>query len=124
MFFPDREEFRRKAARGNLIPVYKEILADLETPVSAFRKIGRGNYAFLLESVEAGEKIARQTFLGGEPFAIFESRGRRVTIRRDGETETRELGPGDASLTGRGSSHSIENIGDGDLEFVAIILTY
>jgi anthranilate synthase component 1 len=99
MFFPDREEFRKKAAQGNLIPVYKEILADLETPVSAFRKIGRGNYAFLLESVEAGEKIARQTFLGGEPFAIFESRGRRVTIRRDGEAETRELGPEEDPLT-------------------------
>ena len=54
MLKPSFDEFSRKARDGNLIPVYREILADMETPVSAFRKIDQGEYAFLLESVEGG----------------------------------------------------------------------
>lgn len=56
MFKPSLEEFKKLAKSGNLIPVYKEILADLDTPVSAYMKIGDGDYSFLLESVEGGEK--------------------------------------------------------------------
>jgi len=63
MFYPDRQEFIKLAKQGNLIPVYKEIVADMETPVSAFKKI-EGEYSFLLESIEGGEKIARYSFLG------------------------------------------------------------
>ena len=63
MFYPDEKEFIKLSKKGNLIPVYKEIVADMETPVSAFRKI-EGEYSFLLESVEGGEKIARYSFLG------------------------------------------------------------
>ena len=58
MYFPYLNEFRKKANQGNLIPFYKPILADLETPVSAFYKIGKSDYAFLLESVEGGEKLS------------------------------------------------------------------
>ena len=57
--------------KGNLVPVYREILADEETPVSALMKIGRQPYAFLLESVEGGEKWGRYTFLGADPRAVF-----------------------------------------------------
>src|SRR3989304_4831467 len=67
MYFPSLEEFREKAKEGNLIPVYKEIMADMETPVTAFLKIDTGNYSFLLESVERGEKWARYSFLGSNP---------------------------------------------------------
>jgi anthranilate synthase component 1 len=63
MIKPSISEFKRLARRGNLVPVYKEIVADMETPVSAFKKIA-GDNAFLLESVEGGEKIARYSFLG------------------------------------------------------------
>lgn len=63
MFKPDLKEFVKLSKKGNLVPVYKEIVADMETPVSAFRKI-EGNNSFLLESVEGGEKIARYSFLG------------------------------------------------------------
>ncbi|MDI6731099.1 MAG: anthranilate synthase component I [Candidatus Margulisbacteria bacterium] len=63
MFYPSQKEFMELAKEGNLIPVYKEIIADMETPVSAFKKI-ESEYAFLLESVEGGEKIARYSFLG------------------------------------------------------------
>ncbi len=99
MYYPSLDEFKEKAKQGNLIPVYREILADMETPVSAFRKIGQGKYAFLLESVEGGEKVGRHSFLGSEPFAVFQSKGREVKISRDGETETRVLKEGENPLT-------------------------
>jgi len=63
-----------------LLPVYKEILADMETPVSAFTKIGMGRYAYLLESVEGGEKLGRYSFLSSSPALIFESKGREVIL--------------------------------------------
>ncbi len=87
MYFPSLEEFRKKAARGNLVPVYKEILADMETPVSALRKIDNGDYAFLLESVEGGENIAQYSFLGSNPSIIFWSKNDKVTIIKNGTTE-------------------------------------
>ncbi|TLY39729.1 MAG: anthranilate synthase component I, partial [Nitrospirae bacterium] len=73
------EEFRSLAARGNLIPLYREILADFETPVSAFTKINHGPSAYLLESVEGGENWARYSFLGsGSPIVVQEERGKLV----------------------------------------------
>ncbi len=90
MYFPSLEEFRKKAARGNLVPVYKEILADMETPVSALCKIDNGKYAFLLESVEGGENIAQYSFLGSNPSIIFWSKNNNVTIIKNGTTEQRK----------------------------------
>jgi anthranilate synthase component 1 len=88
---PARDAFVAEARRYNLIPVYREILADLETPVSAFLKIHRGEHAFLLESVEGGEKWARYSILGTEPAFVFTARGNEVTLRRrNGGTERRE----------------------------------
>lgn len=85
MLSPSFNEFSRKAKDGNLIPVYREILADMETPVSAFRKIDSGNYAFLLESVEGGEKWGRYSFLGSNPSLVFKAKNSRVeVIRGDG----------------------------------------
>jgi len=98
MYHPSRSEFREKARQGNLIPVWKEVLLDTETPVSAFRKLGNTQYAFLLESVEGGEKVGRHSFLGSEPFAVFTSKGRTVTVSRDGGQRTRRLGPGEDPL--------------------------
>lgn len=70
------EEFRALALHGNLIPLYREILADFETPVSAFTKIDHGPAAYLLESVEGGENWARYSFLGsGSPIVIREDAG-------------------------------------------------
>lgn len=91
MIYPDAKEFRRLAAEGNLIPVYKEILADMETPVSAFRKIDDGRYSFLLESVEGGEKWARYSFLGSRPSIVVRSFGSSVEIIRHGKKETRSF---------------------------------
>ena len=75
------EEFEKLTLKGNLIPVYREILADLESPVSAFMKIGTHPYSYLLESVEGGEKWARYSFLGTQPSLIFQAKGKKVEIR-------------------------------------------
>jgi len=71
MYSPTLEEVKKLKKQGNLVPVYREIKADLETPVSAYLKIAHGNYSFLLESVEGGERLARYSFLGTEPAVIF-----------------------------------------------------
>lgn len=76
MIYPSKQEFIKLSKRGNLIPVYAEILADYETPLSAFSKITDGEYSYLLESVEGGEKIARYSFLGANPSVIFKSDGK------------------------------------------------
>lgn len=80
MYYPTKDEFIRRSQSGNLVPVYREILADMETPVSAYRKIAHGKYSFLLESVEGGERLARYSFLGSDPFLVFKSKGRDVHI--------------------------------------------
>jgi anthranilate synthase component 1 len=90
VYRPTYEEFTATARHGNLIPVYKEILADLETPVSAFLKIDDGRYAYLLESVEGGEQWARYSFLGSRPTVVIEARGSRVEIRRGERVEVVE----------------------------------
>ena len=87
MYFPCKEDFVSLARQGNLIPVYREILADMETPVSAFRKIDDGQNAFLLESIEGGEKWARYSFLGSGPARVFRCRGTSYEILFDGKLE-------------------------------------
>lgn len=82
MFYPSLKEFLRLAEKGNVIPVYKEINADLDTPVSVFLKIKKADYAFLFESVEGQEKIARYSFLGACPSLVFRSKGRNIQITR------------------------------------------
>ncbi|PYR62376.1 MAG: anthranilate synthase component I [Acidobacteria bacterium] len=87
------EEFKELARRGTFVPVCKEIVADLLTPVSAFLKIAEhADYAFLLESVEGGEHVARYSFLGKDPFLILRARGGRTTIERAGAV-TESEGP-------------------------------
>src|SRR3970282_329951 len=84
------DEFKELAQRGTFVPVYKEIVADLLTPVSAFPKVAEhSGYAFLLESVEGGEQVGRYSFLGKDPFLILRSREGKTIIDRMGEaTET------------------------------------
>jgi len=80
MYYPSLDEFMKLAKQGNVIPVYKEINADLDTPVSAFYKIKKNNYTFLLESVEGQEKIARFSFLGSNPSLVFKNKGNSIQI--------------------------------------------
>jgi len=89
MYTPSLTEFTSLAARGNLIPVYREIMADLDTPVSAFRKIDDGRRAFLLESIEGGEKWARYSFLGAAPTVVVRCRGHLVEVLEEGKEPQR-----------------------------------
>ena len=86
MYYPDKKLFLEKARQGNLIPVYTEVIADMETPVSAFMKLGDSPYSFLLESVESGGGIGRYSFLGANPSLIFKSRGTEAEITEQGRT--------------------------------------
>ncbi|MBM3138744.1 MAG: anthranilate synthase component I [Chloroflexi bacterium] len=70
-YTPPLPDVRRLAGRGNVVPVYREVRADLETPVSAFLKVARGPYSYLLESVEGGERMGRYSFIGTEPYRVL-----------------------------------------------------
>src|SRR5687767_12718280 len=79
------EQFTELAQRGTFVPVYKEIVADLLTPVSAFLKVAEhSDYAFLLESVEGGEQVGRYSFLGKDPFLILRSKGGITSVEQAG----------------------------------------
>ncbi|MEI8206566.1 MAG: anthranilate synthase component I [Kiritimatiellales bacterium] len=88
---PNREAFLKKAKQGNLIPVWKEILADQETPVSAYERVrtflrekDHASHTWMLESVEGGEHIGRYSFIGGNPRAILRARGTATEITENG----------------------------------------
>ncbi len=92
MYNPSFETFEKLAREGNLIPVYREVLADTETPVSVLIKLHSKSHAFLLESVEGGEKWGRYTFLGSDPNVIFRVRGEDVLIQKNGNIERHKHG--------------------------------
>jgi anthranilate synthase component 1 len=82
------EEFEQEAERGNVVPVVRTVLADLQTPVGAFLRVAGGaRHAFLLESVEGGERIARFSFIGAEPELIVRGRGDTTFVEQRGATE-------------------------------------
>jgi len=72
-YHPSLEEAHALAGHGNLLPVFREVTGDLETPVSAYLKVARGRHSFLLESVEGGEHLGRYSFIGTEPYRILTS---------------------------------------------------
>lgn len=94
MYYPSFEQFEKLSQEGNLIPIYREIMADRETPVSVLTKLNASPYAFLLESVEGGEKWGRYTFLGADPQRIFRVSGADVLVQ-DGKTTQRFSHGGD-----------------------------
>jgi len=78
------EEFEREAGQGNVVPVVRSVMGDLQTPIGAFMRLAADKpYAFLLESVEGGERIARYSFLGIEPEMVVRGRGGQTHIERD-----------------------------------------
>src|SRR5215467_11520436 len=86
MLAPDFQEFSRLAQQATLVPVAKTVAADLRTPVSAFLNIAADEpNAFLLESVEGGEKVGRYTFLGARPYMVLKAHGSRITLQVDGK---------------------------------------
>ena len=96
---PRREEIRELFAQGDLVPVYRRLLVDLETPVSIYLKLRqRFPRAFMLESVEGAERVGRYSFIGVEPQLLISLRGREVTLERPGQRETRALRDGEDPL--------------------------
>src|SRR5690242_8200056 len=85
MYSPNLDEFRKLATQGNLIPVTRRLLADIETPLSAYRKIRGAGESFLFESVEGGEHIGRYSFVGCNPRALIRQNGSRVEIVENGK---------------------------------------
>jgi anthranilate synthase component 1 len=96
---PDRDTVRVLFGQGDLVPVYRSLLADLETPVSVYLKLAQVSPAsFLLESVEGGEQVGRYSFLGVNPKGMITVQNNSVTLTRHGETRTRLLDPGEDPL--------------------------
>ena len=92
MIQPDFKTVKKLARGCGLVPISKELLADTETPVSAYLKIrAQSSYAFLFESVVGGEQIGRYSFLGVDPFLIFRSRGAKIAIEDAGTGQVREF---------------------------------
>jgi anthranilate synthase component 1 len=82
------EEFQAEAQRGNVVPVVRTVLADLQTPVGAFLRVaGDASHAFLLESIEGGERIARYSFIGANPFMVARAQDGKTIVDRDGRHE-------------------------------------
>src|SRR6478672_6209899 len=89
MYSPALPEFIKLAAKGNLIPVTRRLLADLETPLSAYRKIRGEGESFLFESVEGGEHIGRYSFVGCNPRGVVRQNGARVEYMENGQVKRR-----------------------------------
>jgi anthranilate synthase component 1 len=90
-FSPNFETFQRLAASSDLVPVYRQLVSDTLTPVSAYCRIQQGACAFLFESVIGGERIGRYSFLGADPFLQINAYDRRVEVTGPNGTETREV---------------------------------
>jgi anthranilate synthase component 1 len=88
---PTFEEFVELARGYSVVPVYRQLIGDTLTPVSAFCKIQEGDWAFLFESVVGGERLGRYSFLGSGPFLTFQAFGNQVQIREPGKPGVKEL---------------------------------
>src|SRR5512135_3621875 len=102
MYSPTRDEFLKLAAQGNLIPITRRLLADIETPLSAYRKIRGPGEAFLFELVDGGEHLGRYSFVGCNPRAVIRQQGSVVEVLENGKvTSTFKVrGPEKASPPG------------------------
>src|SRR6266513_1222513 len=89
MYSPTLEEFLKLSAQGNVIPVTRRLLADIETPLSAYRKIRGADESFLFESVEGGEHLGRYSFIGCNPRAIVRQTGNNVVVLEGGRVMER-----------------------------------
>ncbi|MEZ6142675.1 MAG: anthranilate synthase component I [Zavarzinella sp.] len=81
-YYPSIEEFTELAGKATMVPVYRQLLSDSLTPVTAFCKIREGEWSYLFESVVGGERHGRHSFMGTKPFKTFEAYGNRVVVRQ------------------------------------------
>ena len=118
MYSPSLDEFLKLAAQGNLIPVTRRILADFETPLSAYRKIRGQGESFLFESVEGGEHIGRYSFVGCNPRAVIKQTENKIEVIENGKvTESCSVGP-----VAQSSAHSADATVKDGLEVVERVM--
>ncbi|MDD3181048.1 MAG: anthranilate synthase component I [Opitutaceae bacterium] len=96
--FPTREDFIHLSRQGNVVPVYADLLADCETPVSAYAKLRGNGPAFLLESIEGGEHVSRYSFIGCNPRKIISCGGATTTLREGTAVRTQPTPPDPLTL--------------------------
>lgn len=108
MFAPSLEEFLKLAAQGNVIPVTRRFLADLETPLSAYQKVRGQGESFLLESVEGGEHLGRYSFVGCNPRAVIRQSGNRVEVLEGGQVTSQFVVGGAGAPAGQGVRDGLE----------------
>ena len=129
MITPSLDEFLKLAGQGNLIPVATRILADIETPLTAYRKIRGQGESFLFESVEDGEHLGRYSFVGCNPRAVIKQTGSRVEVIEGGKVVESHLvgapasGPAQSSIAQPAGSETGAPVRDG-LEVVERVPTY
>lgn len=87
IYYPDKEDLLKLPKNINILTVYRKILADTETPISVFQKIGRNGLSYLLESADGGDKLARYSFIGIDPFLVFQSKDTRIEIETKDKKE-------------------------------------
>jgi anthranilate synthase component I len=129
MHSPTLDEFLKLTAQGNLIPVTRRILADLETPLSAYRKIRGQGESFLFESVEGGEHLGRYSFVGCNPRAVIRQNGNRVEVIENGKvvekftvaSSTHPSPPVEEKVSRKAGSDEGESVRDG-LEVVEYVM--
>ena len=92
---PSFADFEEQSSKGNLIPVYAELSADYETPISIFQKICNGKYSFLLESAESTDRAGRYSFIGSDPRSVIEARGKEIKITKGNEIDKFQSESGD-----------------------------
>src|SRR5579884_3521086 len=90
-YFPDFDSFRSAATQADIVPVYRQLLADRLTPVSAFQVLGRDEHAFLLESVVGGEQVARYSFIATAPSLVYQVAGGQAMIAHAGRGGLKEF---------------------------------
>lgn len=110
MFHPTLEEYKRKTSKGERVPVYMELSADLDTPVSVFLKLKGPTPAFLLESVERGVQVGRYSFIGSNPSQLFSATSDSVSIQRGKDIENIPLGKGTAGHAPNDPLHVLKNL--------------
>jgi anthranilate synthase component 1 len=116
MYSPTLEQFKELAASGNLVPVTRKLLADIETPLSAYRKIRGSGESFLFESVEGGEHLGRYSFVGCNPMAVVRQRGACVEVLKDGKLV-------DSSAVATGTVPGVSNAVKDGLEVVERVMS-
>jgi len=98
VYYPDKQTFDRDTDQGKLVPVFQELPADLETPISVFLKLRKGSLCFLLESMERGERLGRYSFIGINPYSVLRTYGNEATINHNGDVSHIPLGEGAGEL--------------------------